>query len=301
MFGRDIFLTGLARFGGATNVTLFLENPWFTGNHFSYTLEANRRERDNQLDNFLETSTEISLRLGSYIGEAGRIGALLGFQSIESDSAGKTLSGDNRDIVGSVGFFVGYDTRDLWSNPHTGWWNQFEVTKVGGFPGFDSDFWLFNFDVRRYVPIVNRHTLALFSLLTLTSGDKIAPWQDFHLGGTNSVRGWDLDSRRGKHQFINTAEYRYTFVQPRLLSLPFGLTFDLGLQLALFGDWAVAWDKSDEFKIDNSIAGYGAGVRLLVPFVSQFRFDFAAGESGMGVFVRIGSFPKPVAQRNRIR
>ena len=33
--GRDIFLTGLARFGGASTISLFLENPWFAGNHLS--------------------------------------------------------------------------------------------------------------------------------------------------------------------------------------------------------------------------------------------------------------------------
>ena len=61
------------------------------------------------------------------------------------------------------------------------------------------------------------------------SGKKdITAKQDFSLGGTNSVRGWDLDSRRGKNQFINTAEYRVTVVRPKALTIPFGLSLDVG-------------------------------------------------------------------------
>ena len=107
-------------------------------------------------------------------------------------------------------------------------------------------------------------------------GDEIPLHQDFHIGGTNSVRGWELDSRKGKNQFLNTAEYRVTLVEPRVLSL-FGLTADVGLQFALFGDLGLAWNKSSEFKKDNLIGGYGFGLRALVPFVNMFRFDAGFG------------------------
>ena len=153
------------------------------------------------------------------------------------------------------------------------------------------------------MPIINRHTLALFSLLTLRTGgvgDEIPLHQDFHIGGTNSVRGWELDSRRGKNQFLNTAEYRFTLVEPKVLGL-FGLTLDVGLQFAAFADLGIAWNQSDEFKKENFIGGYGFGLRFLVPFVNMFRFDFGFGEPGESFKVHIGAFAKPVAQRVRVR
>lgn len=302
--GRDVFVTGTARFGGATNINLFVENPWFAGNHLGYVFEFYRRERFNELDQFNETATEFYLTLSSYIGEYGRIGVRSNFISVESDSAGRTLSDDNRDLVPTLGFFLGYDSRDLWSNPHTGWWNEIQLAKTGGVFGADSDFWRLNVDVRRYLPIIPEHTLALFSLLTLSTGqvgDEIAAWQDFSIGGSNSVRGWELDSRRGKNEWLSTAEYRVTVLDPRLLTLPFGLAFDIGLQLAAFGDLGIAWNDSEQFDRDHLIGGYGMGVRFLVPFVNQFRFDFALGESGKGVKIHIGAWEKPVAQRFRVR
>ena len=300
--GRDIFLTGLGRFGGASSISLFLENPWFAGNHRSYTLRLDKRNRVNELDKFNEAATEASLVLGSYLDENGRIGMLLGFESIGSDSVLKTLSSNDRDNVASIGFFLGYDSRDLWSDPHRGGWAQADVSRFGVL-GTESDFWRVNFDVRRYVPIANRHTLAFFSLATFTSGalgEDFATWQDFSIGGTNSVRGSDIDARRGKNQYLGTAEYRYTLVKPRVLTFPFGLAFDIGLQLALFGDVGTAWYANEEFD-DNFIGGYGFGLRLLVPFVNQFRFDFAFGESGTDFKVHIGAFTKAVAQRFRVR
>ena len=304
LLGKDRFFLGAARFGGATNISTLYQDPWIAGNHLSVTLEFFQRDRFNELDQFNEIASEGTLRVGSYLGEYGRIGGRFSFLSIKSDSAGKTLSESNRDNVPTLGFFIGYDSRDLWSNPHRGWWNEFELSKTGGLLGSDGDFWSFNFDMRRYVPIIERHTLALFSLTTLRIGDvgaDIPLHQDFHLGGTNSVRGWDISSdRSGKHQWINTAEYRVTLMDPKVLSL-FGLTADIGLQAALFGDLGVVWDESDAFETDNFIGGYGLGLRFLVPFVNMFRIDFAFGEPGESFILHIGSFEKPVAQRFRVR
>ena len=69
------------------------------------------------MDDFDETATELDLRLGSYLGENGRIGGRLHFLSLGSDSPGITLSPDNRDNIAALGFFAGYDSRDFWTNP----------------------------------------------------------------------------------------------------------------------------------------------------------------------------------------
>ncbi len=302
--GRDRFFFLSARFGGATNINLFYEDPWISGNHVSTSFEFFQRDRFNELDQFNEIASEATLRIGSYIGEYGRIGGRVSFISIKSDSAGRALSSDNRDNVPTLGFFVGYDSRDLWSNPHRGWQNEFEISKSAGFLGGDGDFWSFNIDIRKYVPVIKKHTLALFSLTTLRIGDigsDIPLHQDFHIGGTNSVRGWDISSERsGKNQWIGTAEYRITIMEPKVLS-GLGLTADIGLQIALFGDLGIAWNTSDQFDTDNFIGGYGFGLRFLTPFVNMFRFDFGFGEPGESFRIHLGAFEKPVAQRFRVR
>ena len=276
-----------------------LNDPWFAGDHISYDIHFFQRDRKNELDDFNELSSEITGKIGAYLGEHGRVGGRIGFLSLGSDTDGTTLSDDNRDNIPSLGAYLGYDDRDLVTNPHRGWWSEVDVSKSAG----DADFWTFIVDVRRYQPIVKRHTLALFSLLTLQTGDvgtDIPVYLDFHIGGTNTIRGWDLDGRFGKNQFINTVGYRYNLVEPRPFEV-FGTQLHLGLQLSAFGDFGHAWDESNEFKLENFIEGYGFGVRLLVPFVEMIRMDFGWGEPGGGMRFHFGLFEKPVMQRFRVR
>ena len=131
----------------------------------------------------------------------------------------------------------------------------------------DSDFWRFTFDVRRYHTWEERHTIFLSSLTTLqtgTVGVDIPIYSDFHIGGTNTIRGFELDSRSGKNQFINTAEYRFMLVEPRPISLSFFRAY-IGVQLASFVDLGHAWDLGHEFASNQFIGGYGMGVRLPGP------------------------------------
>lgn len=300
--GEAIRLSTSARFGGSTQVSTTIENPWFAGNHASYEFQFQYRDRPNGFEDFQEQSLELELDVGSYVQDNGRIGGRIGFLSLGSDIPGITLSPDNRDSIPTLALYLGYDSRNFWSDPTEGWWNEFEISKSGGIFG-ESDFWTLTFDIRRFQPLVDRHTIALFSLATYRTGaigDEIPGYLNFHLGGTNTIRGWDLDSSQGKNQFINTAEYRYTLLKRRPLGFK-GLTFYAGLQLALFADFGIAWDDSAEFRGDNFIDGYGFGIRILIPFVDMLRFEFAFGQPDRGLGSNIGILEKSVKQRERIR
>jgi len=291
-------------FGGATTIGFLFVNPWFAGNHLSYKLDYFHRERENELDNFFEKSDELYLTLSSYIGEKGRIGGRFSYVSLRSDSSGRTLSSDNHDKISRFGLYIGYDSRNHWTNTHSGWWNEIEFSRGFKFLNNSNDFYQMIVDIRRYTPVIDRHTLVFFSLTTLstgTVGKDIAPWQDYHIGGTNTVRGWGIGSRVGKNQFINTLEYRLTLIKPRLLNLPFGIKYNAGLQIALFGDLGIAWDEKNEFKIGNSIGGYGVGIRLLLPMVEVARCDFAYGKSGTMIKLCLGYGEKPDITRRRVR
>ena len=301
--GRAMKLSTAARFGGATTAKLTFENPWNTGSRYPFKFDFHQRDRPNKADGFREVSSEVDFRMGRHLGEHGRAGGLFHFLTLGSDQPGVTLSPDNRDNVPSLGVYLGFDSRDLWSNPRRGWWGEFEVVKNGSFLGGDGNWWTFSLDARRYQPLAARHVLALFSLATFQTGEvgvDLPVYLDYSIGGTNSVRGWKLASEQGKNQFINTLEYRWTFWGPRSWSIR-GFTADLGLQLALFGDLGIAWDGGAEFAADNLIGGYGFGLRLLLPFVDVIRIDFAFGQPGTGINRHIGLGEKAEEQRKRVR
>ena len=237
------------------------------------------------------------MRVGSFLGQNGRVGGLFAITSIRSESDGVTLSPDNRDVIPEYGFYLGYDSRDLWSARRYGWWNELQITRSNVLDT-GSDFWRFIFDVRRYHTWEDRHTISLTSLATLqtgTVGVDIPIYSDFHIGGTNTIRGYELDSRSGKNQLINTAEYRYMLVEPQPVSVSF-FTAYVEIQLASFVDFGHAWDLGDEFALNEFISGYGHGLRLLIPFVDEVRPDVAWGQPAKARPSTSG-FPKAVMQR----
>jgi len=301
-FHRAISASAIAMFGGATNVEVKGRDPWVTGNRIGLEASFVYRDRFNSLFDFGEKSFEIYANASTYLSEHWRANVRAAFTPLASDSSGITLDPDNTDEIMMVGASVEYDTRDSWSNPHAGWWNEVVLIRSGALVG-DSDFWRLILDARRYVPIRRHVSLLITSLWTLTSGavgEEVAVWQQFGLGGTNSVRGWSLGSRTGKNQTINTAELRWNIREPKATKVLM-LKGSLGFQVAMFADLGHAWNRSDEFTLDNFIGGYGVGFRLMVTGMGLVRFDVALGEPGASLQFHVGGGEKAVRQRYRVR
>ena len=70
----------------------------------------------------------------------------------------------------------------------------------------------------------------------------------------------------------------------------------------MFGDAGTVWDDGSAFDSQNFIAGWGLGLRLLVPIVGMVRLDVAwGGGSGYGAMFHIGAYEKAVMARRRVR
>ena len=306
MLGLDMFVAGYALFGGRNSFLLDLSYPWIAGNHISLDLDVSRIERDNELDRFRETSFELSPWIGTYVGDNGRAGIGLSYFRFESDLAGHTLSADNTDHLLQTGVRLGYDSRDSWGDPHRGRLDQIELRKTGGLLPGDGDYWTAHLDLRRFQPITSTHTLVLAGLLSLQSGRigrDIPEYMDFHLGGSNSIRGYALNelgsSLFGQNQWLGSLEYRFPLLPSREYLL-LGLASDLGLSGALFVDHGLAWSEGDDLALGRSRTGFGLGLRLLLPAVEMTRLDVGFDRDG-NWHIHFASFSKMGAQRLRLR
>lgn len=299
--GHATYLSAVARFGGANSIQFTLENPWVTGNHLSYHVHYNHLERKNKIFGFYEVSDEAYAEIQSYVRRNGRLGGRIMFETVQSDVPGKTLTADNRDNAASLGVYAIYDTRDEWNNPNTGWLDELAVWQSGIF-GTDSDFLRLIVDLRRYNSLGGRSTLGVFSMVTLTSGavgTDIADWQQFGIGGVNTIRGCDLGTEIGKNQFVNTLEFRHTLLQQQGISV-FGINLPFGLQGTVFGDFGSAWSEDDEFE-SSFILGYGVGLRFILPYIDAARLEVAAGDTGEGIKVLVATGEKADRARWRVR
>ena len=302
LLGRAISFSGSARFGGLTETNLSMQAPWRLRKREWFGVKYSYRDRNNKLDSFRENAHELEVKIGVKLRQNWRLSGRFGFMSMGSDVPGITLSSNNRDATPALGAVLEYDGRDLRSNPHKGWQTIFDVSQNGGFLGGDGNFVTTQFDIRRYQPLAARHILAAFSFLTLQSGivgTDVPIYRDYHIGGTNTVRGWEIDGRQGNNQFITTLEYRFELLPPRSFRVyKYGIY--AGMQLVAFGDLGTAWYQGSDFT-RNMIGGGGFGVHLLVPFVERIRIEFGFGQSGKGMITHLGIREKADYVRERVR
>ena len=297
-------VSAYARFGGSTNYGARYWDPWVPGKSwlFGYGIDFRHRERRNELDDFDETSDELFFQLRRNLTDELHLGLRFRYLSMLSDQPDKLLSPDGHDNIGALGFVFEVDNRNA-DYPTAGGYAELEVAKYGLF-GSATDFWRLTVDGRRYVPLPfgRRHSMAFYTLLSLTTGEvgrDIPVYMDFHIGGTNSVRGWPLGSRVGKNQWLNTAEYWYRLLDDRAFRVWF-IKWRMGLQLGAFADVGTAWSESHEFG-DHFIDGYGGGLRLTIPVVVLLRIDFAYARDRFGIQFAIGGGEKALAQKARVR
>ena len=284
--GKGVNLSTKAVFGGTTNYFFRASNPWISGDHFSAELLAYHSERDNTLLDYEENSDRVEVTLGYYIGRYGRMSGNIGYWGVGSNRDGITLSPDRRDNLFVLGGRVGFDNRDSWRVPHSGW----EANVGSSYLGGDANTQTTTVDIRRYQPVVDRHTIVLgplFSMQTGVVGTHIPTYQQYFLGGSNSVRGFKLEELGkeifGRNRLLFTAEYRYLVMPVRAFSV-LKWSVAVGMELAAFSDVGVVWNDPEEFGLDRTRFGYGIGARVLFPVVEMLRFDMGISEFGDVVF-----------------
>jgi outer membrane protein insertion porin family len=300
--GRAISLSANAYFGGAEQYTARVAWPWIGGNHVSTEFYGALINRTDTLNEFEETSYELTPEVGAWLGEHGRLKGKLSFFRMQSDVDGKTLSPDNDDHLFRFGLSVGWDSRNSWRFPRGGWQNEIELWRTVG----DGSFWSVNLDSRRWIPVTGRQRLMLSGLASLQSGtvdEDVPGYLIYRMGGANSIRGYSIEDlgRRlyGKNQLIGTAEYSFNLLPLRRWDI-WKFALSLGLDFALFTDLGIAWSESRDLAAHRARAGVGAGFRLLVPGLEMTRFDVAWSEEG-GFQFHFASGTKPVMQRRRLR
>ena len=216
---------------------------------------------------------------------------------MNTGSSDIALSADGKDRLPSVGSFLVYNSLNSMTNPTDGWFGQVDIQRQFG----DANTWILTLDGRRMQPLAARSTLSIVAFSTLQSGEvgrDVPEYNQFGIGGENSVRGWSLGSRTGKNQAIGTLEYLYAVVPVRPFTV-FGMNLYGGIQLAAFGDVGTAW--TDHFSASEAIDGYGVGLRVLFPFIDVIRLDLAFGEPHQGVVFAFGVSLKADKQRDRVR
>jgi outer membrane protein assembly factor BamA len=287
------------RFGGETSIGAATEKTTITPGTWAQRVSVSYTERRNKLYDFDEQATSLEVRFARNLGLGVSTGLAASLLMIADGAADATLSADGRDEIPSAGAFVTLDTLDSSTDTQAGVWAEFEVDRLMG----DARSWTAIADGRLFMRLASRHSLGLFGLATVQTGQPgvdLPEYLQFALGGANSVRGWRLGSRRGGNQLLGTAEYAYVLLPKTAFSVR---SFNLyaGLQVVGFADIGLTANAASGAVDGSAIDGYGVGLRLLVPYVDVVRLELGWGEPGQGVSAYFGVALKAIRQRQRVR
>jgi outer membrane protein insertion porin family len=177
-------------------------------------------------------------------------------------------------VLNSVGLSALYDTRDDIFNPHVGSFANAAINVAG--LGGDFSFTKYTVEGRHYVPLGEKHTLAMRAWGGLVTGD--APITEFFFaGGPDTLRGYQQNQFFGTRFFVANLEYRFPIANIKFL------------RGAVFADAGTAFSPGDN--INNKLF-YDAGLGLRITFpalgLGVIRLDYAWGEDGGRTQIGIG-------------
>ena len=154
-------------------------------------------------------------------------------------------------------------------NPTTGGKVDLSV-EVAGFMGGDFDFQKYTIDDQRFRKVGHAQVLALHGMYGFGHG-KISEFNQYRLGGQNTLRGYRDAQFRGDRAFLATIEYRFPLIRK--------------VQGAIFTDWGSVWDSG--FWPKKPHGSIGAGIAVSTP-LGSLRLDYGYGSQGGRVHFSVG-------------
>ena len=187
-----------------------------------------------------------------------------------SGLAGREWRHKNFGVTRSITLEHVTDTRDNIYNPTTGGRVNLSI-EVGGLIGGDFDFQKYSIEHQQYFKAGNHSQVwALRGKYGVGHGD-MTEFNQFRVGGQDSLRGYRDDQFRGDRMATATLEYRFPLAKK--------------VQGAIFTDWGSAWDTG--FWPDNFNGSIGVGLSLNTP-LGPLRLDYGYGKQHGRVHFSVG-------------
>lgn len=178
------------------------------------------------------------------------------------------------------------DTRDFPFDPSKGTYFEGEFELAPKLFSGSRTFAKLLLDWRRYIP-QGKNTVFASRLMVGTAFGSVPIFENFFVGGAETLRGYTIDRFVGRHMVVFNAELRRRFRKELqgVLFVDIGDAFGGPNSLDLKAAQAGEPKRRDELKLK---VGYGFGIRFVTPF-GLLRFDFGFGEEGQRTHFSVGS------------
>lgn len=220
-------------------------------------------------------------------------------RDLNGNTTSINLEGTGRVSAFSTGLLR--DMRDLRLDPSSGSRQQILVeqgTKILG----DSPFTKLDIDLRQYFPLMappkpgGQPKLVFASRFVLgKSLNQLPRFEQYYIGGSDTVRGYDAEEQYGDNQYYGNLELRYRF-QNKVQFVGFvdaGRSFGGNFSSEQGYTYTDVTDPANPKQVtipgipSKTLFSFGAGVRLQTP-IGPIRLDVGKGSRGIKTHFAIG-------------
>jgi outer membrane protein assembly factor BamA len=274
-----------------TNPFISEDGTDFLGARIAYSKVRNKSLlAEAGTDNFDERHFSTSVTYGKRFGIEHTAWLNAGYELVDVDNQlpGRAISPDGKDRYPVLSIGYSYDTRDLSEYPDDGTLARASITKYGVSTA-TVNIVRYDADVRKYVPLLPRVTLAGRVFGNLAAAGPTPSYNRVFFGYGERIRGHFKDVFEGEDIFGTSFELHYTLLSPKYFSvgiLPaeFGL-WRFGVVAAAFADAGSVWFRGEPLAIDRFLRGYGIGLHFLLPYSFVLRTEYAWNELRHAEFI----------------
>jgi outer membrane protein assembly factor BamA len=160
-----------------------------------------------------------------------------------------------------------------------------------GFWGAAVDYSRWGFDTRSYILLPWDLTFAARIHGTQIFGEVVPVYGHTFFGYAERIRGHFKTVLEGENMIGGTIELRYPLLKARdiyfnAVELPPEFSvWRFGIGLALFADVGSTWFRGEPVALNSFLAGFGGGIRFLLPYSVVIRTEYGFDESWNGEFI----------------
>jgi outer membrane protein assembly factor BamA len=210
---------------------------------------------------------QLSLEVAYFLDDHESLGKKTNWSVFGGDKKFRENPEVDEGALRSMGIRVGYDTRDDFMEPTSGFLIEASFEKAGDSFGGKYDFRRFLLDFRRYLRLSAFENIDLRLRLGTASGD-LPVQRTFDLGGIGSLRGYKFKELKDFDRMIlGNMEYRIQFgrLAPDVME---------DYQIIPFYDFGLAWSSNDKGSLS---AGF-----------DQLKWDGVKTSVGIGLSLGAG-------------
>ncbi len=285
--GRNEKIGITAGFGYDRWVELQYYAPHFYGNDDVFTAGYVGYQKTHNLSKevgeYENTNYSIRFSIGKRLDLYNRLYGTVGYDiwSVNDLQAGRTLSNDGKDNYAVLALTYRYDKRDNHEYTTDGSLIHLNVSKYG----FDEivNIYSIEYDLRTFYSLKQGLSLGFRSAGGLMSGGRVPPYLRKYFGYDERIRGHYFKTYEGERRLSFSSEFRIPLFSPRYYTLSlFNLSefseMRYGLYGEFFADVGKIWFRHQPQSQVPLLAGYGAGLVVLLPYTVCIRFEVARNE-----------------------